>query len=559
MEVIQRARNRPNFGNAGEVDIILDRAKALHQKHITSAKVKQFGIFEAIDFDPDFDRGERAATEVSALFKDVVGCDDLIKQFQGYQTTAANMKALGMDAREQLPFTFLFKGPPGTGKTTTAAKMGKIFYDMGFLSQAMVVECSTTDLIGQYIGHTGPKVQKLMEKAMGKVLFIDEAYRLAEGQFAIEAMDELVDCLTKPKFVKKLVVILAGYDKDIDRLMSANPGLTSRFPETVMFRHIEPHTCLELLVKVLADMQKRKKAPLDLSVIDPPSAQLQQQILHLFRRLSLLESWGNARDVKSLAKSMFQALISTAAPPITSLVLTEPIVIHTMEEMLDERSRRNTASGTSRFKKQRHSQPMQHSQTEGQIPPTAEGTSSFMNPAPPSGATNTNKQANKPQAAGKKEESEPEGQLETEPENPLDSIFKAKRDQGVSDEVWEQLERDKQALVTKEREFRQLQEEKRQYEERIKEFIRAEKAAADEKERRMREQARIAAELERRRRDEEFVAIEKARQKEMERQKKLKVLGRCPMGYQWIKQSSGYRCAGGSHTLSDANIDAFCS
>lgn len=184
MEVIQRARNRPNFGNAGEVDIILDRAKALHQKHVTSAKIKQFGTLEAIDFDPEFDRGERAATEISALFQDVVGCEDLIAQFKGYQTTAANMKVLGMDAREQLPFNFLFKGPPGTGKTTTAAKMGKIFYDMGFLSQAKVEECSATDLIGQYVGHTGPKVQKLMEKAMGKVLFIDEAYRLAEGQFS---------------------------------------------------------------------------------------------------------------------------------------------------------------------------------------------------------------------------------------------------------------------------------------------------------------------------------------------------------------------------------------
>jgi AAA+ superfamily predicted ATPase len=62
----------------------------------------------------------------------------------------------------------------GTGKTTTAQKMGKVFYDMGFLSQAKVEECSATDLIGQYVGQTGPKVQKLMEKAMGSVLFIDE-------------------------------------------------------------------------------------------------------------------------------------------------------------------------------------------------------------------------------------------------------------------------------------------------------------------------------------------------------------------------------------------------
>ncbi|KAJ4345954.1 uncharacterized protein N0V89_012090 [Didymosphaeria variabile] len=554
MEVIQRARNCQNFGNAGQVDIILDRAKALHQKHITSAKVKQFGMFEAIDFDPEFDRGERAATEVSALFQDVVGCEELIKQFQVYQTTAANMKALGMDAREQLPFNFLFKGPPGTGKTTTAAKMGKIFYDMGFLSQAQVVECSATDLIGQYVGQTGPKVQKLMEKAMGKVLFIDEAYRLAEGSFAVEAMDELVDCLTKPKFAQKLVVILAGYDKDIDRLMGMNPGLTSRFPETVMFKHMEPETCLELLVKVLTDVQKKKKAPLDFSVVNPPSAQLRQQLLQLFRDLSLLESWGNARDVKSVAKSMFQALISTAVPPITSLVLTEAIVIHAIREMFDERSRRNTAAGTNRFNKQMPPQPMPHSQTQDRTPPTTQGPY-LANTASPPGATNMNNQEDKPKPTEKKLEPEAEP---AEPESPLGSIFKAKRDPGISDEVWEQLERDKHAMVDKEREFRRLQEEKRHYEERIKDFILAEKAAADEEERRIREQARIAAELKRQRREEEFATIEKEREKEVERQKKLKRLGKCPMGYQWIKQASGYRCSGGSHTLSEASVDAFC-
>jgi hypothetical protein len=113
MDVVQRARNQPNFGNAGEIDIILDRAKALHQKHMTAGKVKNCDTFEAIDFDPDFDRGVRAATNLPALFRDVVGCDDLIAQFQGYQRIAANMKEMGMDPREQLPFNFLFKGPPG--------------------------------------------------------------------------------------------------------------------------------------------------------------------------------------------------------------------------------------------------------------------------------------------------------------------------------------------------------------------------------------------------------------------------------------------------------------
>ncbi|KAJ5055777.1 P-loop containing nucleoside triphosphate hydrolase protein [Bipolaris maydis] len=558
MEVLERARNRPNFGNAGEVDIILDRAKALHQKHVSAGKVKQFGKFEAIDFDPDFDRGERAATNLQALFQDVVGCEELIKQFDGYQTTAANMKALGMDPREQLPFNFLFKGPPGTGKTTTAAKMGKIFYDMGFLSQAKVEECSATDLIGQYIGHTGPKVQKLMEKAMGKILFVDEAYRLAEGQFATEAMDELVDCLTKERFARKLVVILAGYDKDIDRLMSMNPGLTSRFSETVLFKHLEPSTCFELLNKVLGDFQKKKKAPLDISVIDPPSEKLRNRLLELFRKLSVLESWGNARDVKSLAKSMFQRLISTAVPPITSLVLTENIVVDEMEAMLAERSKRNAAAGTSRFAKQPNSRPTYQPQSHDASPPgpsdpnVGTDSKSAPPPAPPSAGKGPEPQKDAPKSPEKKPKSA------TEPEDDLYSIFKARRDPGVSDEDWEQLERDKRSMVAREEEFRRLQEQKRKEEEQIREFIRAEKAAADEKERRAREQARIAAELERRRRDEELAAIERKRQKEKERQSKLRMLGPCPAGFVWIKQASGYRCAGGSHTLSDDAVDAYC-
>lgn len=113
MDVLGRARNQPNFGNAGEVDIILDRAKGLHQKHLSAGKSSDRDTLDAIDFDPDFDRGKRAATNLPALFQEVVGCEEIVKQIQGYQTFAANMKARGMDPRQELPFSFLFKGPPG--------------------------------------------------------------------------------------------------------------------------------------------------------------------------------------------------------------------------------------------------------------------------------------------------------------------------------------------------------------------------------------------------------------------------------------------------------------
>jgi hypothetical protein len=425
--------------------------------------------------------------------------------------------------------------------------MGKIFYDMGLLSQAKVEICSATDMIGQYVGHTGPKVQKLLEKSMGKVLFIDEAYRLAEGHFATEAMDELVDCLTKPKFAKKMITILAGYDKDIDRLMSINPGLTSRFPETVIFKHLEPETSLELLIKVLLDLKKRKKAPLDITVLSPPSPELRESIIQLFVKLSCLDSWGNARDVKSLAKTMFGMLISTAAPSVTELVLTETIVIKTMEKTLVERSRRNEAVGTSRFPNplSARTEPPLYQQQPKDPTLQASKLSTDIDSAPPEAA--------QPEAAPPTTEAI---QISTA-DNPFSSIFEAKRDLGVSDAVWEQLERDKHAMVAKEREFRRLQEEKQLEEKRIEDLKRAEKEAADDEERRIREQERIAAEIERRRREAILAAIEEAREKEKQRQQKLRQLGPCPMGYHWIQQSGGYRCAGGSHFLDDAMVDSY--
>jgi hypothetical protein len=113
LDVLRRARNRPHFGNAGEVEILLNAAKMHHQQRLSKEKSKNSAILEAKDFDKDFDRGERAETNIHMLFKDVVGCEDVVSQLQGYQRTVANTKARDMDPREQIPFNFLFRGPPG--------------------------------------------------------------------------------------------------------------------------------------------------------------------------------------------------------------------------------------------------------------------------------------------------------------------------------------------------------------------------------------------------------------------------------------------------------------
>lgn len=116
-DVLKRARNRPNFGNAGEVDILLNGAKSRLQQRRSAAAIKGSATLEAVDMDPDFDRGERATTNVRLLFRGVVGCEELIDQLEGYQRTVANMKARDMDPREQIAFNFLFRGPPGRSRS----------------------------------------------------------------------------------------------------------------------------------------------------------------------------------------------------------------------------------------------------------------------------------------------------------------------------------------------------------------------------------------------------------------------------------------------------------
>lgn len=115
MDVLKRARNRPYFGNAGEVDIILTEAKLRQQKRLSSNKSKGSISFEflAEDFDPDFDRGARAATNIRVLFKDVVEGERVVARLETIQKTVANMKARNMDPRGHIPFNFLFRGPPG--------------------------------------------------------------------------------------------------------------------------------------------------------------------------------------------------------------------------------------------------------------------------------------------------------------------------------------------------------------------------------------------------------------------------------------------------------------
>ncbi len=114
LDVLERARHRQNFGNAGEVDILLDRAKDNQQERLAeNPDSYKRTLLEPQDFDPDFDRADRGVSNIKTLFKDYIGFEPIIEQLIGYQNVARNMKRVGMDPRQDIPFTYLFRGPPG--------------------------------------------------------------------------------------------------------------------------------------------------------------------------------------------------------------------------------------------------------------------------------------------------------------------------------------------------------------------------------------------------------------------------------------------------------------
>lgn len=173
---------------------------------------------------------------------------------------------------------------------------------MGLLSSDDVHACSVTDIIGQYVGQTGPKVIGQFERGLGKVLFIDEAYRLTGGDrcdgFAKEAVGEIVDAMTKPRYMGNMVVILAGYGDEMEKLLQTNPGLRSRFPTHIEFPHMRPAHCLDHLAYTLSKMS----ISVQRDVCNGSYDSGREQILEIFTKLIATKGWANGRDVETLAQ-----------------------------------------------------------------------------------------------------------------------------------------------------------------------------------------------------------------------------------------------------------------
>ena len=197
----------------------------------------------------------------------------------------------------KLSYHLVFTGSPGTGKTTVARIVARIYKDLGILKKGHLVETDRSGLIGQYVGQTGPRVNQMCDSALNGVLFIDEAYAITQGgsqDYGDEAVATLLKRMEDDR--DRLVVIVAGYTDEMKSFISSNPGLQSRFNRYINFPDYTPAELYDIFLMYLRKNQY--------NISSEGSAFLQRQLSDVVAHKD--RNFGNARYVRNVFEKAIQ-------------------------------------------------------------------------------------------------------------------------------------------------------------------------------------------------------------------------------------------------------------
>jgi len=228
-----------NSGNGRMVRNFVEAVIREQSARIAISDVSNEEINTIIPADVRDESAHRVEFDLEEEFKNVIGLESVKNYVRGLSArlrVQEERRLAGLKIDEAQTLHMIFAGNPGTGKTTMARTVASVLYSLGVISKNKLVETDRSDLVAGYVGQTAIKTRQVIERALGGVLFIDEAYSLAQGgenDFGKEAIDTLVKMMDDNR--EQLVVILAGYSEDMQRFLGTNPGLKSRFANIIEF------------------------------------------------------------------------------------------------------------------------------------------------------------------------------------------------------------------------------------------------------------------------------------------------------------------------------------
>jgi MoxR-like ATPase len=522
-------RSRPNFGNAGAAVTMVARAK--ERLASRSPMTKDLTL---VDFALDKADGD-GSSALAGLYKidHIQSTLDVLK---------ATLQQCDRDGKDRSLFleNYLFLGNPGTGKTTIARAMAQILHEIGVLGTNNIVTCSGLDLQGSYVGQTKDKVNEIMAEAQGGALFIDEAYTLGTGtQFAKEALDQLVGLMTEPEHKNKTVLILAGYKGPMEQACTANAGAFSRFTGRIEFPDWDAADCT-------ASIRQRCDSE---NIHLPDSAA--QELLSQLREIQVRPGWANARDSETTYRQMYAARAvrcASAAEAEPTFVLED--VVAAMEKLRAQRPLGDPIAQVNLNAQMNfdgfvggqpglpHAPvPQVHRESEVQIEDITEeddgvGLVDAEERAPSDGGDGMD-----PVYVALLRACVAEGYDEThEQRQGLIAILTPIHEVGANfpASIMDRVVEDTKLAPARVHAMLKPQ---------VHRVLEAMCGAVQAEEDRREELQRLEAEA--------------ARKKEEEHQRlqeKLRACGACPMGYSWYRCGAGWRCTGGSHYKSDADL-----
>jgi len=235
---------------------------------------------------------ELAGSEAIAFLNNLQGLDEVkaeLNRLLAFARIIGERKKRDIKT-EPVSMHMLFVGPPGTGKTVVARQVGKLLASVGLLRRGHLVEADKKTLVGRYVGETPKLVQSKFDEARDGVLFVDEAYALADGQFGKEAIDTLLKLMED--FREEVIVIFAGYEAEIAKLLDSNVGLASRFTRRLRFTNYQPETLIRIFETTVANGGYRMD--------ESATREVHRNITELALRGARDPSFGNARAIRSL-------------------------------------------------------------------------------------------------------------------------------------------------------------------------------------------------------------------------------------------------------------------